>query len=186
MKKNIIIYQTKSGKIEFRGDFRKDTMWATQAQISELFNISQSVVSRHINNIFKNAEVDKKSNMQKMHIANSDKPVAFYSLDTILSVGYRTNSKVAIDFRKWATKVLKQHLLEGYTINKKQLVKNYQKFKKTLKDIQTLLPESKSIPAKDALELISVFADTWFSLEAYDSERFPKKGWTRKKCHNPL
>ena len=88
MKKNIIIYQTKSGKIEFRGDFRKDTIWATQAQISELFNMSQSVVSRHINNIFKNEEVDKKSNMQKMHIANSDKPVAFYSLDTILSVGY--------------------------------------------------------------------------------------------------
>ena len=181
MKKEIIIYQSKSGKIEFRGDLKKDTVWATQAQISELFSISQPVVSRHINNIFKNEEIDKKSNMQKMHIANSDKPVAFYSLDTILSVGYRTNSKVAIHFRKWATKTLRQHLLEGWTINKKQLVKNYQKFQKTLKDIQTLLPENKSIPAKDTLELISAFADTWFSLESYDKENFPEKGWTKKQ-----
>ena len=181
MKKEIIIYQSKSGKIEFRGDLKKDTVWATQAQISELFSISQPVVSRHINNIFKNEEIDKKSNMQKMHIANSDKPVAFYSLDTILSVGYRTNSKVAIHFRKWATKTLRKHLLEGWTINKKQLVKNYQKFQKTLKDIQTLLPENKSIPAKDALELISAFADTWFSLESYDKENFPEKGWTKKQ-----
>ena len=71
--------------------------------------------------------------------------------------------------------------MEGYTINKKQLVKNYQKFQKTLENIKTLLPSDKSIGAKDTLDLISVFANTWFSLEAYDSERFPKKGWTKKK-----
>ncbi len=117
MKKENLIYQSKSGKIEFRGDLKKDTIWGTQKQIADLFNISQPVVSRHINNILKDKEIDKKSNMQKMHIAFSDKPVTFYSLDMILSVGYRTNSKVAINFRKWATKTLKQHLLEGYTIN---------------------------------------------------------------------
>ena len=181
MKKEIVIYQSKTGKIEFRGNLKKDTIWGTQKQIAELFNISQPVVSRHINNIFKDKEIDRKSNMQKMHIAFSDKPVVFYSLDMILSVGYRTNSKVAINFRKWATKTLKQHLLEGYTINKKQLAGNYQKFQETLKKIQTLLPEDKSIPAKEALDLISVFASTWFSLEAYDKDQFPKNGWTKKQ-----
>jgi len=74
-------------------------------------------LSRHINKIFKDDEVDKKSNMQKMHIANSDKPVSFYSLDVVLAVGYRTNSSKAIKFRQWATKVLKNYISNGYTIN---------------------------------------------------------------------
>jgi len=181
MKKEVIIYQSKSGKIEFRGELKKDTIWGTQKQIAELFNISQPVVSRHINNIFKDKEIDKKSNMQKMHIAFSDKPVTFYSLDMILSVGYRTNSKVAINFRKWATKTLRQHLLEGWTINKSQLLKNYNKFQKAIEDIKTLLPKDKPIPTQEALELIRVFASTWFSLEAYDKESFPEKGWTKKQ-----
>ena len=68
--KNVIIYQTKSGAIELQGDFKHETFWVTQAQIVKLFSIDQSVVSRHIKNIFKDGEVDRKSNMQKMHIAN--------------------------------------------------------------------------------------------------------------------
>ena len=185
MKKNIIIYQSKSGKIEFRGDFKKDTVWGSLNQIAELFGRDKSVISRHIKNIFKTNELQMNSVVAKIATTAKDGKVYqvdYYNLDMILSVGYRVDSQQATQFRIWATKILKQHLLEGYTINKKQLVKNYQKFKKTLKNIQALLPESKSIPAKDALELISVFADTWFSLEAYDSERFPKKGWTKKQA----
>ena len=84
---NIIIYRTKNGAIELQGDVKAETLWATQAQIVQLFEIDQSVVSRHIRNIFKDGEVNKKSNMQKMHIANSDKPVIFYSFDMVLAVG---------------------------------------------------------------------------------------------------
>jgi len=76
----VIIYQAKSGAIEFKGDFSKETIWATQAQIVRLFNVDQSVVSRHIRNLFKDREIKEKSNMQKMHNANSDKPVTFYDL----------------------------------------------------------------------------------------------------------
>ena len=90
--KELVIYQTKSGAIELRGDFKAETLWATQAQIIQLFEIDQSVISRHIRNIFTDREIDEKSNMQKMHIANSDKPVILYSLDVVLAVGYRTNS----------------------------------------------------------------------------------------------
>ncbi len=108
MKNKVIVYQAKNGAIELRGDIKKETLWATQAQIVDLFNVDQSVVSRHIKNIFKDGEIEEKSNMQKMHIANSDKPLALYSLDVVLSVGYRTNSKVAIEFRKWATSTLRQ------------------------------------------------------------------------------
>ena len=111
--KSVIIYQAKSGAIELRGDFTRETIWATQAQIVNLFGVDQSVVSRHTKNIFKDGEIEEKSNMQKMHNANSDKPVTFYSLDLILGVGYRTNSKVAIDFRKWATKTLRSYIVDG-------------------------------------------------------------------------
>ena len=76
MKKEMIIYQADSGAIEFKGDFKQETIWASQAQIVQLFDIDQSVVSRHVRNIFRDKEVDQKSNMQKMHIAGSDKPVA--------------------------------------------------------------------------------------------------------------
>lgn len=79
--------------------------------------------------------------MQKMHIANSDKPVFFYSLGVVLAVGYRTNSKVAVMFCQWATKTHRQHILEGYTINKKQLAKNYEAFMQTVEDVRKLLLE---------------------------------------------
>lgn len=181
MKNKIIIYQAKSGAIELKGDLKKETLWASQAQIVGLFEVDQSVVSRHIRNIFKDGEIDQESNMQKMHIANSDKPVFFYSLDVVLAVGYRTNSKVAMQFRQWATKTLRQHILEGYTVNKKQLAKNYRAFLQTVEDVKKLLPKNGEIKAEDTLELIKLFASTWFSLDAYDKEFFPKKGITKKR-----
>lgn len=179
--KEIVIYQGKSGAIELKGDFKHETIWATQAQIANVFNIERSVVTKHINKILKSKEVSEKSNVQKMHIANSDKPVAFYSLGLILAVGYRTNSKKAIEFRQWATKTLRQHILEGYTINRKIVAKNYDQFLKAFGDVKKLLPSGGQVGAQDAMELMKAFASTWFSLEAYDKETSPKKGATKKQ-----
>ena len=95
-KSDMVIYN--DGELELNVSVNKDTIWLTQAQLCDIFEKDQSVISRHINNIFKDNEVDEKSNMQKMHIANSDKPVSFYSLDIVLAVGYRTNSSKAIKF----------------------------------------------------------------------------------------
>ncbi|MDH4330550.1 MAG: virulence protein RhuM/Fic/DOC family protein [Candidatus Moranbacteria bacterium] len=176
----VIIYQAKNGSIELKDDFKHETIWVSQADMVDLFGVHQSVVSRHVGNIFKDKEVDQKSNMQKMHIANSDKPVSLYSLDVILSVGYRTNSRVAIEFRKWATKVLKQHLTQGYTINKKQVGKNYDAFMKAVEDIQVLLPEHITLDPKAVLDLIKEFAVTWVSLDAYDKESLKVIGKTKK------
>ena len=161
MKKESIIYQAKSGAIELKGDLEKETIWASQAQIVDLFGVDQSVTSRHIRNIFKDGEINPKSNMQKMHIANSDKPVIFYSLDVILSVGYRTNSKVAIEFRKWATKTLRAYIVDGYTINKKRLAKNYDSFMSAVEEVKKLLPADRTIDNESTLELIKLFASTW-------------------------
>jgi prophage maintenance system killer protein/prophage antirepressor-like protein len=179
-KNNVVIYQAKNGAIELRGDVSHETIWGTQAQIVELFGVDQSVVSRHIRNIFKDGEVDQKSNMQKMHIAKSDKPIVLYSLDVVLSVGYRTNSKVAIEFRKWATKTLREHITKGYTINRKQISKNYEAFMKSVRDIQLLLPEHVTLDPKAILELVKEFGSTWVSLDAYDKETLTAVGATKK------
>ena len=112
---NIIVYN--DGELELKVSVENETIWLTQTQLCNIFEKDQSVISRHINNIFKDNEVDEKSNMQKMHIANSDKPVSFYSLDIVLAVGYRTNSSKAIKFRQWATSILKNYIQNGYVIN---------------------------------------------------------------------
>src|SRR3989344_4521490 len=157
IKNKVIIYQAKNGAIELRGDFTRETIWATQAQITEIFSIDRTVVTKHIGNILKSKEVDEKSNVQKMHIANSDKLVAFYSLDIILAVGYRANSARAIEFRQWATKTLRQYIVDGYAINKHRIAQNYEQFLEVVENMKTLLPASGAIDAQSALELISAF-----------------------------
>lgn len=183
-----IVYQTKDGAISLKTDSSQESVWATQAQIVELFKIDQSVASRHIKNIFKDGEVSEKGNMQKMHIANSDKPVAFYSLDVILSVGYRTNSKVAIEFRKWATKTLKSYIVSGFAIDKKTITKNYDKFIKALDEIKFLAEKKTNPNIKDSafdslatIDLVKGFAETWLSLNAYDKDALTTSNLTKKQ-----
>lgn len=176
----VVVYQAKSGALELRGDVSHETLWATQAQVAAIFGIDRTVATRHIGNILKDREVDQKSNVQKMHIANSDKPVAFYSLDMILAVGYRANTGRAIEFRKWATKILRTYLTKGYTINPKVVGRHYEEFQKAVADIRSLLPAGARVDTKSVLELVSTFADTWLSLDAYDRDSLPKKGATKR------
>ncbi len=177
----LVIFKSAKGQVKLRGDFRNETLWATQAEISEIFGVERSVVTKHINNVFKDGELDEKSNVQKMHIANSDKPVAIYSLDIILSVGYRTNSAKAIEFRKWATSVLRQYVIDGFTINKSRIATNYDAFMKAVETVKVLAPAQGSIDTQSVLELVRLFADTWFSLDAYDKEVFTPGKVNKKK-----
>jgi hypothetical protein len=117
MKNEIILYRPNEHAEHIAVVIYDETVWLSQEQIVQLFQRDQSVISRHIRNVFNEGELDQKSNMQKMHIANSDKPVAFYNLDVIISVGYRVKSKQGTQFRIWATQILKDYLLKGYAIN---------------------------------------------------------------------
>ena len=181
-----ILYQNKTGKLEFRGDHTKNTIWGNLNQIAKLFGRDKSVISRHIKNILLSNELTSNSTVAKIATVQKEgkkeviREIEHYNLDMILSVGYRVDSKQAVQFRIWATKTLKQHLLDGYTLNKKRLVKNGQKFQKTLESIKKFFPKDKSIDKKATLDLISVFSNTWLSLETYDSQTFPKKGWTQR------
>ena len=117
----IEIYQAADGQARVDVLFEQETVWLSQAQMTDLFGRDQSVISRHIANALKDEEVSEKSNMQKMHIANSDRPVAFYDLDVVISVGYRIKSPQGVQFRRWATQRLREYLVQGYTLNKRHL-----------------------------------------------------------------
>jgi len=187
MKKEIIIYQTKQGEIEFKGDIQKETLWANLQQIADLFETNKSGISRHINNIYKSKELERESTVAKIATVQTEgkrtveREIEYYNLDLILSVGYRVNSKVATKFRQWATKTLRQHIIKGYTINRKQIAKNYKEFLQVVESVKKLLPQGDQLKAQDALELIKLFAHTWLSLDAYDKSKLPKIGVSKKQ-----
>ncbi len=120
---NFLFYSSNDGKVNVQVivDSMRDTIWTTQKGIAEIFGVDVSGISRHINNIFNSGELDEKSNLQKMQNANSDKPVIYYSLDTIIAVGYRVNSYKATQFRIWATRILKEYLIKGFALDDDRL-----------------------------------------------------------------
>ena len=114
----IVVYQpNETVRLDVR--LENETVWLTQAQLCDLFQRDVSVISRHIKNIFAEGELEKESNLHFLQIANSDRPVALYSLDVIISVGYRVKSVIGTRFRQWANKVLKEYLLRGYAVNER-------------------------------------------------------------------
>jgi hypothetical protein len=117
-KGEMILYQP-DNSIQLEVRIEDETVWLTQAQMVVLFGRDQSVISRHINNIFKEKELDENSNMHFLHIANVDRPVAIYSLDVIISVGYRVKSQRGTQFRIWATRTLRDYILKGYAVNRR-------------------------------------------------------------------
>ena len=111
---DIAIYTAPSGAVEVR--LGKDSVWLRQEQMAELFGRDRTVIGRHIRNVFGEGELSEESNVQNLHIPGSDKPVRFYNLDVIISVGYRVKSQQGTRFRQWATGLLREHLTRGYTL----------------------------------------------------------------------
>lgn len=117
----IILFQSQDGSIHLEVNRTDSSVWLRQEQIAELFGKDVSGISRHISKIFKDGELDEESNLQKMQFANSDKPVNFYSLDVVLAVGYRANSRRAVEFRIWATTILKEYIVKGFALDDERL-----------------------------------------------------------------
>ena len=137
---NMLIYQSVDGKIKIDVRFEKETVWLTQAQMCGLFGRERSVITKHIKNIFEEKELDENSNVQNLHIANSDKPVKFYNLDVIISVGYRVKSQQGTQFRIWATQRLREYIIKGFALNDERFKtgSSYNYFKELLDRIRDI------------------------------------------------
>jgi prophage maintenance system killer protein len=169
-KGEVVIYQTPDGHTVIDVKLENETVWLTQAQMIELFGRDQSVISRHIKNIFNEKELDEKSNMQFLHIANSDKPVAFYSLDVITSIGYRVKSPRGTQFRIWANKVLKDYLLKGFAVNEKRLQEQSRQLEELKQTVKLLgnVTGSKDLNSDEASGLLKVITDYTYALDVLD------------------
>lgn len=185
MSNEIEIFKSSDNKIELKVKFDSDTVWLSQEQLIVLFERDQSVISRHINNIFKEKELDRKSNMQKMHIAFSDKPVSFYSLDVIISVGYRVKSLRGTQFRQWATARLKDYLVQGYAINEKRLQQKQQEVEFLKTGLRIVSRAIEQAADEQEQEVFHQFARGLALLDDYDHEALDKKGHTLKETVYP-
>ncbi|WP_455954247.1 RhuM family protein [Alistipes ihumii] len=113
----IIIYKSEDGAIKLDVLFSEETVWLTQAQMSELFQRDRTVITKHISNVFEDGELTEEGNVHFLHIANSDKPVKYYNLDVVISVGYRVKSPQGTQFRIWATQRLRDYIIKGFALN---------------------------------------------------------------------
>lgn len=163
------VYQSDDGGLSLDVAVISESVWLSQKQMLTLFGRERSVITKHVNNVFKEGELDEKSNVQNMHIANSDKPVKHYSLDVIISVGYRVKSQQGVKFRQWATKTLKQHLLKGYTLNESRLSQNASELESALKLVQRAaqLPQNAEFGAGLA-DILGRYTKTFLWLQQYD------------------
>ena len=159
--KEIVLFESSDKSVSLSVPFENETVWLNQSQMIELFDRNQSVISRHIKNIFEEEEVDEKSNMHFLHNAFSDKPVAYYSLDVIISVGYRVKSKRGIEFRKWANSVLKSYILKGYAANDHRL----EELKQTL---QIIRRNETELDTNQVLSVVERYTQALDLLDDYD------------------
>src|SRR5574344_1520658 len=176
METKIVIYEDANGEIKLDVSLENDTLWISQKQLEVLFDRDKSVISRHIKNIFKDEELDKNSVVAKNATTATDGKiyqVEYYNLDMIISLGYRVNSKRATSFRVWATKILKDYIINGYSINNKRL---QQKGLKELNETISLLKDTISNAqielneAKGLLDVILNYSRTWTLLQGYDED----------------
>ena len=167
-KTELVIFKAQDGNVKLDVKLEDETVWLTQNQMSELFARDRSVITKHIKNIFKENEVDEKSNVHFLHIANSDKPVALYSLDVIISVGYRVKSKRGVEFRKWANSVLKDYILKGYAVNNNRI--------NELGEVIRIMKRANEnqIEGKQILDVIEKYTLALDLLDDYDHQKIEK------------
>ena len=166
----MVLYRSPDGTVELDVRLDGETVWLTQEQMGRLFGRERSVITKHIRNVFKEGELDGESNVLFLHIAGSDKPVGFYNLDVIISVGYRVKSKRGTQFRIWATRTLREHLVRGYTLNR-------QRFERNAAELHAALDLVRKAAAGEALttdqghglvDVIARYTRTFLWLQRYD------------------
>lgn len=186
---DIVIYTAKDGHIGIDVNLADETVWLSISQMEQLFGRDKSVISRHLNNIFKTNELDRVSTVakfatvQKEGSRDVERIVEYYNLDAIISVGYRINSKEGVRFRKWASQVLKDHLIRGYTTYDKRLSeRGIKELQQTVELLQKTLVHHDLVNdlGQEAIQLILSYTKTWNLLLAYDEGRLQLSSKSKK------
>ncbi len=180
----IVIYTGKDGHVQLDINLAHDTLWLSQQQMAELFGTKRPAITKHLKNIFTSGELEENSVSSILEHTAKDSKVyktRFYSLDAVISVGYRVNSSQATQFRIWATEVLREHLIKGYTIYKPRLAQQgIYELQQTIELLQKTLKQHELVNdlGSEAIQLIASYAKTWHLLLAYDEDRLelPAKG----------
>ena len=170
-KGEIIIYQASDGTTNLEVRLEEETVWLTQQQIADLFNVRQPAISKHIKNIYDSGELDEHSTYSILEYMGNDNlqryKTKYYNLDAILSVGYRVNSKNATQFRIWANRVLKDYLIKGYAVNQRVKMEQLDDLKKTVKLLSDVI-EHQELTADEATGLLNVITDYTYALDTLD------------------
>lgn len=166
-KNEIVLFETEDRQITLQVPVEQETVWLTQAQMTELFGVDRTVITRHVNNVFKEKELDRESNVQILHVANSDRPVQYYNLDVIISVGYRVKSKRGVEFRKWANSVLKKYILQGCAVNNNRI-------SQLGEVIQIMKRTESALDSKQVLTVIEKYSEALELLDSYDHQNMER------------
>ncbi len=158
----IIIYQTADGQTQIDVRMENETVWLSANQMAVLFDRDEKTIRKHINNVFSDHEVAKESNTHFLRLAHSDKPVAFYTLDVIISVGYRVKSQRGVQFRQWANRVLKDFLVKGYAINNQLTAQKYKELSQLVHLLGRTINNEKESLYGNSCDLF--YAKQWHSI----------------------
>lgn len=180
LKKENEVILFKDGELELQVSVSQDkeTVWLSSNQMALLFERDEKTIRKHVNNIFKDNEVDFNNNTQKMRVDGVKQLVVFYSLDVILSVGYRVNSSRGILFRKWANSVLKQYIVNGYAINKKRL----EALEKTVSIQTKMLAHTLNLEESEVLQAVNQYTNALLLLDKYDHQTLDKPSGNKDVC----
>lgn len=164
----IVIYQTADGQMSIDVKLENDTVWLSANQMAILFDRDEKTIRKHINNVFSEGELEKENNTHFLRVDGVKQPVAFYSLDVIISVGYRVKSQRGTQFRIWANKVLKEYLIKGYAVNKALTEQHYTELKQLVTVLGRTVKAQEVLTSDDALNLVEVVADYAYALDTLD------------------
>lgn len=164
----IVIYQTADGQTSIDVKLENDTVWLSANQMAILFARDEKTIRKHINNVFSEGELEKENNTHFLRVDGVKQPVAFYSLDVIISVGYRVKSQRGTQFRIWANKVLKEYLIKGYAVNKALTEQRYTELKQLVTLLGRTVKAQEALTSDDALNLVEVVADYAYALDTLD------------------
>lgn len=164
----IVIYQTKDGQTSIEVKLENETVWLSANQMATLFDRDEKTIRKHINNVFSEGELEKENNTHFLRVDGVKQPVAFYSLDIIISVGYRVKSQRGTQFRIWVNKVLKEYLVKGYAVNKALTEQRYTELKQLVAVLDRTVKAQESLTSDDALNLVEVVSDYTYALDTLD------------------